>query len=80
MFSFLGSIFFFFLFIVILVLLIGISFIRSLFVRTKHQGNPMSENESPINEEAKRDKQRRNVFKKTGEYADFEEVDDSKNA
>jgi len=40
----------------------------------------MSENESPINEETKRDKQRRNVFKKTGEYVDFEEVDDSKNA
>ena len=80
MFSFLGSIFFFLLFIVLLVLLIGISFIRSLFVRTKRQKGSMSETETPVNDEAKRDKQRRNVFKKTGEYVDFEEVDDSKNA
>ena len=40
----------------------------------------MSETETPVDNEAKRDKQRRNVFKKTGEYVDFEEVDDSKNA
>ena len=80
MFSVLGSIFFFFLFIFLLVLLIGISFIRSLFVRTKRQKGSMSETETPVDDEAKRDKQRRNVFKKTGEYVDFEEVDDSKNA
>lgn len=80
MFSFLGSIFFFFLFIVLLILLIGFGFVRSLFVRTKRQKNPMAETESPINDEAKRDKQRREVFKKTGEYVDFEEVDDSKKA
>ena len=80
MFSVLGSIFFFLLFIVLLVLLIGISFIRSLFVRTKRQKGSMSETETPVDDEAKRDRQRRNVFKKTGEYADFEEVDDSKNA
>ena len=80
MFSVLGSIFFFSLFIFLLVLLIGISFIRSLFVRTKRQKGSMSETETPVNDEAKRDKQRRNVFKKTGEYVDFEEVDDSKNA
>ena len=80
MFSVLGSIFFFFLFIVLLVLLIGISFIRSLFVRTKRQKGSMSDTETPVDNEAKRDKQRRNVFKKTGEYVDFEEVDDSKNA
>ena len=78
MLSFLGSIFFFLLFIVLLVLLIGISFIRSLFVRTKRQKDPMAETESPMDNEAKRDKQRRNVFKKTGEYVDFEEVDNSK--
>lgn len=80
MFSFLGSIFFFVLFIVLLVLLIGISFIRSLFIRTKRQKGSMTETESPMDNEAKRDKQRRNVFKKTGEYVDFEEVDDSRNA
>ena len=80
MFSVLGSIFFFLLFIVLLVLLIGISFIRSLFVRTKRQKGSMSETETPVDDEAKRDKQRRNVFKKTGEEVDFEEVDDSKNA
>ena len=80
MFSVLGSIFFFLLFIVLLVLLIGISFIRSLFVRTKRQKGSMSETETPVDDEAKRDKQRRNVFKKTGEYVDCEEVDDSKNA
>ena len=80
MFSVLGSIFFFLLFIVLLVLLSGISFIRSLFVRTKRQKGSISETETPVDDEAKRDKQRLNVFKKTGEYVDFEEVDDSKNA
>ena len=78
MFSVLGSIFFFLLFIVLLVLLIGISFIRSLFVRTKRQKGSMSETETPVDDEAKRDKQRRNVFKKTGEYVDFEELKDDK--
>ena len=78
MFSVLGSIFFFLLFIVLLVLLIGISFIRSLFVRTKRQKGPMSETETPVDNEAKRDKQRRNVFKKTGVYVDFEELKDDK--
>ena len=78
MLSFLGSIFFFLLFIVLLVLLIGISFIRSLFVRTKRQKGSMSETESPMDNEAKRDKQRRNVFKKTGEYVEFEELKEDK--
>ena len=78
MLSFLGSIFFFLLFIVLLVLLIGISFIRSLFVRTKRQKGSMSETESPMDKEAKRDKQRRNVFKKTGEYVEFEELKEDK--
>ena len=78
MFSVLGSIFFFLLFIVLLVLLIGISFIRSLFVRTKRQKGSMSETESPMDNEAKRDKQRRNVFKKTGEYVEFEELKEDK--
>lgn len=78
MLSFLGSIFFFLLFIVLLVLLIGISFIRSLFVRTKRQKGSMSETESPMDNEAKRDKQRLNVFKKTGEYVEFEELKEDK--
>ncbi|HRS67413.1 MAG TPA: hypothetical protein P5564_02235 [Paludibacteraceae bacterium] len=71
MFSFLGTIFFFVLFIVLLVVITGISFIRSLFIRSKHQHNPMTDS---LDEEVKLTKKRRKAFKKSGEYVDFEEV------
>jgi len=79
MFTFLGSIFFFLLFIVLLVLLVGLSFVRSLFGRTAHKKSSLSDNEPQSNNEQDQDLQRRKeTFKKTSEYVDFEEVDDNK--
>ena len=79
MLSFLGSIFFFLLFFVLIILLVGLSFVRSLFGFTKHKKNPRSKSEPTIDSDLDPDKQRRKeTFKKASEYVDFEEIEDKK--
>lgn len=79
MLSFLGSIFFFLLFFVLIILLVGLGFVRSLFGFTKHKKTPRSESEQTTDSDLDPDKQRRKeTFKKTSEYVDFEEVEEKK--